>query len=42
MGKENPVESIRDYRGKAKYSVPPIVNQYREGKVKSREMIPVK
>ena len=27
---------------KAKYLISPIVNQYREGKVKSREVIPVK
>jgi len=27
---------------KAKYSTSPIVHQYREGKVKSREVIPVK
>jgi hypothetical protein len=28
--------------GKAKYFISPIVNQYREGKVKSRGMTPVK
>ena len=27
---------------KAKYSISPIVHKYREGKVKSREVIPVK
>ena len=42
MGNENPVGSRQDYTAKAKYSTSPIVNQYREGKVKSREVIPVK
>jgi len=36
------VGSRQNYTAKAKYSISPIVNQYREGKVKSREEIPVK
>ncbi len=42
MGNDNPVGSRPDYTAKAKYSISPIVNQYREGKVKSRGVTPVK
>ena len=42
MGNDNPVGSWPDYTAKAKYSISPIVNQYREGKVKSRGVTPVK
>ena len=42
LGNESP-EGIRlDYQAKAKYSTSPIVNQYREGKVKSSEVIAMK
>jgi len=41
-GNENPEGNRQNYIAKAKYSISPIVNQYREGKVKSREVIPVK
>ena len=41
-GNENPVGSRQNYIAKAKYSTSPIVNQYREGKVKSRGVTPVK
>jgi len=42
MGNENPVGSRRNYIAKAKYSTSPIVNQYREGKVKSSPLRAVK
>ena len=41
-GKENPEGSRQDYTAKAKYLISPIVYQYREGKVKSSEVIAVK
>ena len=41
-GKDNPEGSRQDYTAKAKYLISPIVNQYREGKVKSSELIAVK
>ena len=41
-GNENPEGNRQYYTAKAKYSISPIVNQYREGKVKSRGVTPVK
>ena len=41
-GNESPVGSKQDYSAKAKYSISPIVNKYREGKVKSSPVRAVK
>ena len=41
-GNDNPEGIRQNYSAKAKYSISPIVNQYREGKVKSRPVRPVK
>jgi len=41
-GNEGPVGIRQDYTAKAKYSISPIVNKYREGKVKSSPLRAVK
>ena len=42
LEERKPWEKQAELSAKAKYSISPIVNQYREGKVKSRGVTPVK
>ena len=42
MGKDDPVGNKQDYLLRLNTILSPIVNQYREGKVKSRPVRPLK